>query len=246
MNIFQKYGKVFLLALLIIFLTTVVFYSYPILFPRPTGSVLVDRLREQKNDLETTDLLDYLKNFEIVEDCVLFENCFEFYNDHEEWFSYTNPQPMILPTGHQYFVISINQKTFDKLGGIRLSNRVPDPSVENNWFGQRSLFVATGENGHRLYASIQEGESESHIPILDETIPYPQTTLHVIFDRQVKKVVVTNKEFDYFREIDISKVSGGTLPNGLFPDGKMHIGYDVEQYSYFIIDKFTIAPLDTK
>lgn len=203
---------------------------------------VLDYFRKEKNSLIFTDLLKYLKPDE-SEPCIFTSNCFEKRTDNL-YVTYVNYEnPFALSPLNKYYVIRLDLKNYsENLSSVALLGKLSSNIANLYWEDISALLFGTGDNNHYLYVEALPGDDEMNLPILDEATNQ-RTSWYIIFDREGKNFIISDKYFDVVRVIDINEKTGGKFPNGVFPDGKLYFGHLIAPQSHLMITNFSIAPL---
>lgn len=250
-------SKVVFAILIVVVLGQIGFYLYTnkkistavnrIFVPSVKTPKLTDRqtilkvLDNKVPSLNFTDLSSYFFGAQ-TEPCSITKNCFEYYNNKDEWHAYTyNDKPLpAVPTKENYFVIRVSMRAIPDGAGITL---MPYPASALHYDPQR-IFIGLDNNNTLLTVEIKSDETGTAYTVIDEQfdVLFPITTLYIVLDRQGKYLAISDDLFIRFSKyIDIDAASGGAFPRGLFPEGKAYLGFGAGTHSYLFIPEILYA-----
>ncbi len=132
------------------------------------------------------------------------------------------------------FRIDLQLKTKKDLGGVVLQGVLQKPDGLW-WEGISAIYIATRDDGYRLYSDFRDGSSEDSQVFVDQQLGKKIDHLVIYFDQFGNNAVIQDK-------------SGNTLAQfssttSIFPEGKMFIGYTLAAKSSLSIENFFITPL---
>lgn len=129
---------------------------------------------------------------------------------------------------------------FKEISGITLIGKInPDKKIWGK--GNIKLFIGFSADKKKLYISAFDGKSGTPITLLYKEIKGFISSLVIRFNRNGKNLSISDEKNNLIVKIDVNSVSKNRFPQGLFPEGKLYLGYGIASHSALKIQKMLIV-----
>jgi len=170
---------------------------------------------DRTSDLESHLTINPYTSFDADENVIIVDNSkHAFYNDLV---------PYVLKP-FSSFRITFQIHTSDgQYGSIKLANQANHTNPQMEWWRGIQRIDFSTYMGY-LQVDIRDGRAEKSATTIQLNIPDTKTITITFFDAQGKTFSITDASGRQIRRIDVTKISGLNLPDGLFPEKKIYIG----------------------
>lgn len=211
------------------------------LSPKPgTGEqTVVEDTISQSNlepiNLSTKLVLDSPRKTKLVDAMLVADN-----SDNDEWMGFGLKEPIFIPTPFR-IKLKFKREGEGNIAQVVLRGKTLVNS-QYWWQGVHEISLM-GKKGHSdLHIEIRDGTSEKaglafSVPKIETNEPFYIEFL----DSSGKQFILVDKEGSILRKVDVTKVEGLSLPNGLFPEKKMRVKVDLSPKAKIKVEEFVLS-----
>lgn len=163
-------------------------------------------------------------------------------NETSEWHEEVFNLPVLAIPMPDKFKMKLTLETIGALSGIGLNGSFAKSGEP--WWKSPKILVGYTDNGNELYINIQDGKTEKPIVLVNRHLEIKNDPVIIQLENKGTILSVINEKGQIIERVDMNQITRNLLPNGIFPDGNIYLGYGVSPQSSLIIKQLSLTPTE--